>query len=60
MIDAGKVINPKAAKGGVVMGGMSMGGLGLATREEFLYNEKAELQNTSLRTYKLLHFGEQT
>lgn len=55
--DIGKVINPKTAKG-VVMGGMSMG-LGLATREEFLYDEDAILKNTSLRTYKLLHFGEQ-
>ncbi|WP_353097487.1 xanthine dehydrogenase family protein molybdopterin-binding subunit [Tissierella praeacuta] len=56
VIDIGKVINPKAAKG-VIMGGMSMG-LGLATREEFLYNKNAILENTSLRTYKLLRFGE--
>lgn len=57
VIDAGKVINPKADEG-VIMGGMSMG-FGLATREEFLYDDKAKLQNTSLRTYKLMHFGEQ-
>lgn len=57
VLDVGKVINPKLARG-VIMGGMSMG-LGLATREEFIYNEKAILENTSLRTYKLLHFGEQ-
>lgn len=56
VVDAGKVINPKMAKG-VVMSGMSMG-LGLATREEFVYDENAILQNTSLRTYKLMHFGE--
>ncbi|MFA7533065.1 MAG: xanthine dehydrogenase family protein molybdopterin-binding subunit [Tissierellaceae bacterium] len=56
VIDAGKVINPKAARG-VVMGGMSMG-LGIATREEFIYDPKAVLSNTSLRTYKLLRFGE--
>src|SRR5699024_2846854 len=55
--DIGKVINTETAKG-VVMGGMSMG-LGLATREEFLYDEEATLQNTSLRTYKLMHLGEQ-
>ena len=57
VIDAGKVINPKSARG-VIMGGMSMG-LGLATREEFLYDVKSELKNTSLRTYKLLRLGEQ-
>ena len=55
-IDAGKVINPKTARG-LIMGGMSMG-LGLGTREEFLYSDDGILQNTSLRTYKLLHFGE--
>ncbi|HZX20800.1 MAG TPA: xanthine dehydrogenase family protein molybdopterin-binding subunit [Clostridia bacterium] len=57
VIDAGKVINPGMAKG-VVMGGMSMG-LGLATREEFVYNENAILEDTSIRTYKVMHFGEQ-
>ena len=56
VIDIGKAINPKAAKG-VIMGGMSMG-LGLATREEFVYNSMGILENTSLRTYKLLRFGE--
>ncbi|WP_313757200.1 xanthine dehydrogenase family protein molybdopterin-binding subunit [Tissierella sp.] len=56
VIDLGRAINPKAAKG-VIMGGMSMG-IGLATREEFLYDENAILENTSLRTYKLLRFGE--
>jgi CO/xanthine dehydrogenase Mo-binding subunit len=57
VIDVGKVINPGMAKG-VVMGGMSMG-LGLATREEFVYNENAILEDTSIRTYKVMHFGEQ-
>ncbi|WPC40362.1 xanthine dehydrogenase family protein molybdopterin-binding subunit [Clostridium sp. JS66] len=56
VIDAGKIINPKAAKG-LIMGGMSMG-LGLASREEFLYDDEGILQNTSLRTYKPMHFGE--
>lgn len=55
--DIGKVIHRKMAEG-VVMGGMSMG-LGLATREEFFYDKDASLQNTSLRTYKLMHIGEQ-
>jgi CO/xanthine dehydrogenase Mo-binding subunit len=57
IIDAGKIINPGAAKG-LLMGGMSMG-LGLATREEFVYNAQGQLENSSLRTYKLIHFGEQ-
>ena len=56
VIDVGKVINPKTARG-LIMGGMSMG-LGLATREELLYNEKGVLEDTSLRTYKLMHLGE--
>lgn len=55
--DVGRVINTKTAKG-VVMGGMSMG-LGLATREEFIYDEDGILQTTSLRTYKPMHIGEQ-
>ena len=57
VIDVGKLINPCAARG-LLMGGMSMG-LGLATREEFLYNSQGKLENSSLRTYKLIHFGEQ-
>lgn len=55
-IDVGKVINPKTARG-LIMGGMSMG-LGLGTREEFIYSDNGMLENTSLRTYKLIHFGE--
>ncbi len=57
VLDAGKVLNPKAARG-VVMGGMSMG-LGLATRESFIYDQEQKLQTTSLRTYKVLRIGEQ-
>lgn len=56
IIDVGKVINPKTAAG-LIMGGMSMG-LGLATREEFSYDDKGILENTSLRTYKLMRYGE--
>ncbi|MGE5578974.1 MAG: xanthine dehydrogenase family protein molybdopterin-binding subunit [Bacillota bacterium] len=55
VIDAGRVVNPMSARG-VIMGGMSMG-LGLATRESFEYSPEAAVQNTSLRTYKLLRFG---
>lgn len=56
VIDAGKVINPKIVRG-LIMGGMNMG-LGIASREEFLYNDEGIVQNTSLRTYKLIRFGE--
>ncbi len=56
VIDAGKIINPMAAKG-VTMGGMSMG-LSLASREGFLYNEKGVVLNPNLRTYKSMRFGQ--
>ena len=57
VIDVGKIINPKTATG-LIMGGMSMG-LDRGTREEFLYDHNGILENTSLRTYKLIRFGEQ-
>lgn len=57
VLDAGKVLNPKSAKG-VVMGAMGMG-LGLGSREEYIYDREQSLQNTSLRTYKVLRIGEQ-
>jgi len=56
VVDAGKVLNPKTAKG-VLMGGMCMG-LGLGMDEEFLYNVDGIMQNTSFRTYKMLRYGE--
>lgn len=56
VLDAGKVINPLAARG-VVMGGMAMG-LGFATREGFLFNDLGIVQNNQLRTYKLITFDE--
>ena len=55
-MDAGKVLNPKTAKG-IVMGGMCMG-LGLALSEDFIYSEQGIVENTSFRTYKMLRFGE--
>jgi CO/xanthine dehydrogenase Mo-binding subunit len=56
VIDAGKVINPLSSKG-VVMGGMNMG-LGIATREGFIFNDLGIVQNNQLRTYKLITFDE--
>ncbi|MBC8589404.1 xanthine dehydrogenase family protein molybdopterin-binding subunit [Paratissierella segnis] len=57
VMDVGKTINPKTSKG-LVMGGMNMG-FGLATREEFIHDDDCILQTTSLRTYKVMRFGEQ-
>jgi len=56
VIDAGRVINPATAAGQVI-GGMNMG-LGLATREYKHYDRNCKLQNSSLRTYKVLHYAE--
>ncbi|MGE5403567.1 MAG: molybdopterin cofactor-binding domain-containing protein, partial [Candidatus Saccharibacteria bacterium] len=56
VIDAGKVINPRAARG-LITGGMCMG-LGLGSRESFNYGADATVLNTSLRTYKPMRFGE--
>lgn len=56
VIDSGPLINPTSAKG-VVMGGMSMG-LGLTTREGFIFNDKGIIQNNQLRNYKLITFDE--
>ncbi|WMJ81683.1 xanthine dehydrogenase family protein molybdopterin-binding subunit [Clostridium sp. MB40-C1] len=56
VIDAGKLLNPKNSRG-LVMGGINMG-FGIATREAFTYDEYARLQTTTLRTYKVMRFGE--
>ncbi|WIV12405.1 xanthine dehydrogenase family protein molybdopterin-binding subunit [Proteiniborus sp. MB09-C3] len=56
VIDAGRVLNPLAAKG-LIMGGMNMG-LGLGSREEFLYGIDGTILTTSFRTYKLMRYGE--
>lgn len=57
VIDSGKTINPKAAEG-VVAGGMSMG-LGLAKSEGFIYSDDGLLLNANLRTYRVMHAGEE-
>lgn len=56
VLDAGKVLNPAMAEA-VVKGGMCMG-LGLGSRESFTYDSEGKLLETSLRTYKVMHFGE--
>ena len=57
VIDAGKVLNPKTARG-LITGGMCMG-LGLGSREAFYFDAKGKVLNTSLRTYKVMHIGEE-
>ncbi|NHM32690.1 xanthine dehydrogenase family protein molybdopterin-binding subunit [Neobacillus terrae] len=57
VIDIGKVLNEKAAKG-QVMGAMSMG-LAFAGRETFVMDELGRILNPQLRTYRPLRYGEQ-
>ncbi len=57
VIDAGRVLNPKTARG-LVTGGMCMG-LGLGSRESFSYDAQGKVLTTSLRTYKVMHIGEE-
>ncbi|WP_422614951.1 xanthine dehydrogenase family protein molybdopterin-binding subunit [Cohnella caldifontis] len=56
VIDIGRVLNPKAAKG-QVMGAMSMG-LSFAGRETFEFTPGGIVQNPQFRTYRPLRFGE--
>lgn len=57
VIDAGRVVNPRAATG-VVMGGMCQG-LGCGSREHVHYAADGRLLTRELRTYKVLRAGEQ-
>jgi len=55
VMDIGKILNPAEQKS-MVIGGMAMG-LSMASREVFKY-ENGMLTTPSLRTYKMIHFGE--
>lgn len=57
VIDAGKVLNEKAARGQIT-GAMSMG-LAFGGRESFQFDELGRVQNPQLRTYRPIHYGEQ-
>ncbi|MEL7603514.1 MAG: molybdopterin cofactor-binding domain-containing protein, partial [Bacillota bacterium] len=57
VIDIGKVINPDAMRS-MVMGGMAMG-VSMASREAYHYDENGALSTPNLRTYKLLHIGQE-
>lgn len=56
VLDTGTVVNPAMAES-VIKGGMAMG-LGRASREYFQYGSDGRMLDTSLRTYKVMHFGE--
>jgi CO/xanthine dehydrogenase Mo-binding subunit len=55
-VDAGKVLNEKAALG-QVMGAMSMG-LAFAGRETFYFDKNGRVLNPQLRTYRPIRYGE--
>lgn len=57
VIDVGTVINPDGMRA-MIAGGMAMG-MSLASREAFSYNAEGVLQTPTLRTYKLLHIGQE-
>lgn len=56
VLDAGKIINPKAALG-QMRGGMYMG-LSWASRETFHYDEDGQVLNNQFRTYDTLRASE--
>ena len=57
VIDVGAVINPGTMRA-MVAGGMAMG-ISLASRESFFYDHNGIMQTPTLRTYKLLHTGQE-
>lgn len=56
-MDVGKVINPELMRS-MVAGGMAMG-ISMASREAFAYNRQGIPQAPNLRTYKLMHIGQE-
>lgn len=57
VIDVGKIINPELMRA-VVSGGMAMG-ISMSSREEFAYDTDGIPQSPNLRTYKLIHIGQE-
>ncbi|REB06087.1 xanthine dehydrogenase family protein molybdopterin-binding subunit [Sporosarcina sp. BI001-red] len=57
VLDGGTIINPKTAQQ-QMRGGMYMG-LSYATSEKFIFDEHGVVQNTGLRNYPMLRYGEQ-
>ncbi len=57
VMDVGKAVNPKLMRA-MIAGGMAMGA-SMASREAFTYNERGILEAPNLRSYKLLHAGQE-
>ncbi|MCZ2258129.1 xanthine dehydrogenase family protein molybdopterin-binding subunit [Sporosarcina sp. G11-34] len=57
VLDGGTIINPMTATQ-QMRGGMHMG-LSYATSEKFIFDEKGVVQNSGLRNYPMLRYGEQ-
>lgn len=57
VMDVGKVTNFESMRAAIA-GGMAMG-LSLASREQFSYGQKGIPLSPNLRTYKLLHIGQE-
>ncbi|MGI6151404.1 MAG: xanthine dehydrogenase family protein molybdopterin-binding subunit [Christensenellales bacterium] len=57
VMDVGRVMNPESMSA-MVAGGMAMG-ISLASREAMCYDEDGIPKTPNLRTYKLLHIGQE-
>jgi len=57
VIDIGKVINPESMRA-MIAGGMAMG-IGIGSREKFGYDDNGIPKLPNLRTYKLIHIGQE-
>lgn len=57
VMDVGKVINPELMRS-VVAGGMAMG-ISMSSRESLIYDSQGISEAPNLRTYKLLHIGQE-
>lgn len=57
VIDIGKVINPESMRA-MIAGGMAMG-VSLSSRECYAYDQNGIPKLPNLRTYKLLHIGQE-
>lgn len=57
VLDVGRAINPEGIRASV-SGGMAMG-ISMASHEAYFYGRDGVLQTPNLRTYKLLHIGEE-
>lgn len=57
VMDVGKVLNPESMRS-MVAGGMAMG-LSMASREAFAYDAAGIPRRPNLRTYKLMHIGQE-